>query len=354
MARWLKAKFALRDGKFAEASKLMEGVDQAIPAPSEPVSYSPSTSEVAHGETGALHYARGEYLDALDEFRKGNCGEGLTFMVESILTPEELVQYASKLPAPPKKKKKTAKADGEEETEEHPLYEREFTNPQFLRSLIGRRLVREGRVKESRSFLTEEEQKTMDQYIALAVKAEDKNVSAAERAKAWWEAAVLMKEEGHAFRGTEEDFHHPSDDSEYTVRNQRLSGKYDFENDGPEQPEGKEQKPGKRAVFIPPTEDEKKRLAATAKHHAKAMRTRVVGANHVLAAAALMANGSEEKARALNTAGHWLQDIDNPAADKIYAQLQKTCGSTAIGKAAKKKKWFLGETDPYTKETPNE
>jgi hypothetical protein len=224
-----------------------------------------------------------------------------------------------------------------------------------IRSLIGRRLVREGRVKESRSYLWATEQERMDEYIALAVKAEDKKVSAADRARAWWEAGMIMKEEGHGFRGTEEDLHNPSSgEGDHTVRNERLTGKFTPEEGEEGQPESKESKPAKRAVFIPATEEEKKRLAATAKHHVKAMRTRVVGANHLVAGAALLPNGSEQKARMLNTAGFWLQDIDNPAADKIFSQLEKTCGDTKVGKAAKKRKWFIGETDPYSTKMPDE
>jgi hypothetical protein len=162
-----------------------------------------------------------------------------------------------------------------------------------------------------------------------------------------------MKDEGHRFRGTEDDHHRPTEDGDHTVRPQRLSGKYSPEGGDPD-PESKEPKPAKRPVFIPATEDEKKRLAATAKHHVKAMRTRVVGAGHLMAAAALMPNGSEQKARALNTAGWWLQDIDNPAADKIYSQIEKTCSGTRTGKAVIKKHWFIGETSPYDDEMPDE
>ncbi len=359
LARWLKAKFALRGGKFTEAAKLMDGVEDGIPAPSKFNSPAPSPPELAHGETGALYFANGQYPEALDEFRKGNCMDDLVFMMESIMTTDELIEYASKkVPAPPKKAEKPVK-EGDEAEEDAQSRDsgRQDDHTEYIRSLIGRRLVRDGRVKESRSYLSEYAQKKMDEYIALAVKAEDKKVSAADRAKAWWEAGVMMKEDGHAFRGTQEDPHFPSsssDEGDYTVRTERLTGTFTSREGDEEQPEGKKSKPKKLAVFIPAREEEKKRLAATAKHHVKAMRTRVVGANHLVAAAALLPNGSEQKARMLNTAGYWLQDIDNPAADKIFNQLEKTCGETKVGKAAKKRKWFIGETDPYTAEIPEQ
>lgn len=361
LARWLKAKLALRDGKFAEAAKLMEGVDGAIPETPNLNTTALSPAQIAHADAGALRFANGDYPAALDAFRKSGSLEDLIFMVESIMTTEELIQYATTVKVPPKEAKKPGKEgkkEGKEEKEEEEEAVGKDTppdiDPQYVRSLIGRRLVREGRVKESRAYLDEFEQEHMDKYIGLVLKAEDKKTPAAERAKAWWEAGVLMKEEGHQFRGTEEDAHRPTDDgADYTVRTQRLSGKYSLQG-GDEPAEGKESKSGKRAVFIPATADEKKRLAATAKHFAKAMRTRVVGSNHLVAAAALLPNGSEEKARALNTAGWWLQDIDNPAADKIYSQIEKTCSGTVVGKAVIKKHWFLGETNPFNKEMPEE
>ena len=76
----------------------------------------------------------------------------------------------------------------------------------------------------------------------------------------------------------------------------------------------------------------------------------MVAASHLLKAADLLPDKSEEKARTLNTAGYWLQDLDNPAADKIFVRLKALSG-TATGKAAAKKRWFTGYTHPW--ETAN-
>lgn len=346
LGRWLEAKFALREGNLDAAAKLMPGVVQGIRS----VNGLPETvtpADHAHGEAAALLFAKGQYAEAFETFLKGHCDEDVKYMIESVLTTEELLVAAAKIPAP----KPSAKpADGAEEATGPRDPSPDEWRVIGTRSLIGRRLIREGKVKEGRAFLTDEERKVMDEYIALTVKAENAKVPAADRAQAWWEAANMMLEQGHEFRGTEADFHKPDlDSSDFTIRRQRLTGKYEAQ---PDYNAKEPQKPAKLPVFIPATEEEKKRLAATAKQHAKAMRTRMVAASHVQKAAALLPNGSEQKARALNTAGFWLQDIDNPAADKIYSQMEKSLSGTPTGKAVLKKRWFTGTTDPWNETVP--
>lgn len=339
LARWLEAKFALRDGKLDAAVKIMPSVASAMP-PGARLYLNVTPVERAHGEAAALRYGQGQFVDAFHTFLKGNCDEDMKFLIESILTPEELLAIAAKVPAP-------QALDGQVNLTELD-YDREERR-RSVRSQIGRRLIREGNVKDGGPLLSGEERNLMDDYIAFAVKAEDKNVSAADRAKAWWEAAGLMLESGHAFRGTEQDFHKPSNDSgDWTVRGQRIAGTY---NPAP-YADPADKKGGRQRVFIPATTAEKKRLAATASHHAKAMRTRIVAISHLLKAADLLPEKSEEKARVLNTAGYWLQDIDNPAADKIYNRIEKDYAGTPTGQAILKKRWFTGYTNPWDRNAP--
>ena len=342
LSRWMEAKFALRDGKLDAAGKIMPAVVANFPA-AQKLPYSTPPEDRANGEAGALLYAQGEFTAAFDTFLKGHCDEDVKFMVESILTTDEVLAIAAKLPAPKPRAKPTDAAK-----EEEPASPSEDDwRLEATRSIMGRRLVRDGKVKEGRPLLTEEESKVMDEYIAFAVKAEDKNIPKEERAKAGWEAAVLMLERGHEFRGTEEDFHRPNaDNGAFTIRPQRLAGVFAPQS-FTDEPDAK--KPGKVPVFVPVTEQEKKRLAATAKHHAKPMRTRMVAAGHLQTAANLLPDKSEIKARVLNTAGYWLQDIDNAAADKIFSRLGKDFAATPTGQAVIKKRWFTGETNPWSK-----
>ena len=332
LGRWLEAKFALREGKLDAAAKILPSVTSAMP-PGERVYLNVTPAERACGEAAALLFSEGRYVEAFHTFLKASGDEDMRYMIESILTPEELLAIAAKLPAP----KTRDDADQKNHTEMDLDRGERVRN---IRSQIGRRLVREGKVNEGRPLLGEESRQSMGDYIALAVKAEDKKVSAEDRARAWREAAVLMLEHGHYFRGTEQDFHLPENDSgDWTVRPQRSAGVWDA-------PGTPDEKPGKRPVFIPVTAAEKKRLAATAKHHAKPMRTRMIAVSHLLKAADLLTNGSEEKARVLNVAGFWLQDIDNPAADKIYNRIEKDYANTPTGQAILAKRWFTGDESP--------
>ncbi len=347
LARWLEAKFALRDGKLDAASLIMPEVAQGVPA-GQNYAYIVTPHDRARGEAAALLYAKGQFAEAFAAFVEGNCEEDMKFMIESILTVDELIAAAAKIPAP----KPPAK-----DAEGHEIPPLNLTSSNYswrsssTRSQIGRRLIREGKVKDGRPLLTEEERKLMEDYIAFAVKAEDKNVSATDRAKAWWDAADLMLDSGHEFRGTEADFHRPQNDSgDWTVREQRVAGTFNPEPYA----DPAEKKPVRKPVFIPATATEKKRLAATAKQHAKPMRTRMVAIGHLLKAAGLLPEGTEEKARALNTAGYWLQDIDNPAADQIFARISNAYAATPTGKAVVKKRWFTGYTNPWKADAPDD
>ena len=340
LALWLEAKFALRDGKFDVAAKIMLEVAQGVPA-GQHYAYIVTPHDRARGEAAALLYAKGQFAEAFDAFVEGNCGEDVKFMIESILTVDELIAAAAKIPAP---KPPAKDAEGHEIPPLNLTSGGYYWRSSSVRSQIGRRLIREGKVKDGRPLLTEVERKLMDEYIAYAVKAEVKNVSATDRAKAWWDAADLMLDSGHEFRGTEADFHKPENDSgNWTVREQRVAGTFNPEPYA----NPAEKKPVRKPVFIPATAAEKKRLAATAKQHTKPMRTRMVAIAHLLKAAGLLPDGTEEKARTLNTTGYWLQDIDNPAADKIFARISKEYAATPTGKAVVKKRWFNGYTNPW-------
>ncbi|HEX2748590.1 MAG TPA: hypothetical protein VHM91_11370, partial [Verrucomicrobiales bacterium] len=102
-----------------------------------------------------------------------------------------------------------------------------------------------------------------------------------------------------------------------------------------------------KILFLATSAGERRRLAASAAQHARPARTRTIAAFHLLKGAALLPSGSDEKAKMLNNAGWLLQDIDTPAADRIYFQIERSLSGTPAGSAILKKKWFLGYIDPW-------
>jgi hypothetical protein len=257
----------------------------------------------------------------LECFRRAGAIDDAAYLIESVMTPEELLRYAAKyLPKPD--------PGASAAPEENEL----STDIQDIPEAVGRRLVREGRVKEARRLLTGEQRGWMETYYSALRKATNRKATPADRAAAWWEAAVAMLENGPSFRGTEADFHvYPWYGEKSALRPQRVSGFY-FEGWGENSP--------KQKVFIAPTAKEKQRLAATAPHHALSSLTRSLAASHALKGASLLLDGSDKKAKLLNAAGWWLQDIDNRAADRIYFRIEKSFSETETGRNILSKRWF--------------
>jgi hypothetical protein len=98
------------------------------------------------------------------------------------------------------------------------------------------------------------------------------------------------------------------------------------------------------------TPEEKKRLAATKLNPERRFHYRHVAAGLAWKAALLMPDGAEETADVLNTAGCWLKNKDEKAADRFYQAIERRCSKTEIGKEAVKKHWFAEEGGPWSGE----
>jgi hypothetical protein len=195
-------------------------------------------------------------------------------------------------------------------------------------------------VKEALPLLSEEGRTSLEKYRSLIQKTKARSTGSPAKARLWWDAAVLMREDGHLFRGTSADFHGALwHGAEFTLRWQRLSGFL------PEIP-GEDKRP-KQPVFLLPTAGEKQRLAATAEDHTVSRHVLCLAAAHALEGAKFLTEGTEEKARMLNTAGWWLQDINNAAADRIYYRIEKSFANTPTGAAILAKHWFVGYLEPW-------
>jgi hypothetical protein len=101
-------------------------------------------------------------------------------------------------------------------------------------------------------------------------------------------------------------------------------------------------------LFVSSTPTERKRLERS--HPVPMEQYALLAAGLASKAATLLPDDAEETADVLNQAGHWIQDLDNPGADKIYFQIEKRCKKSEIGKAVIKKHWFIEPDGPWTKE----
>jgi len=76
-----------------------------------------------------------------------------------------------------------------------------------------------------------------------------------------------------------------------------------------------------------------------------------VAADLAWRAAQLMPDNDEQTAILLNTAGSWLKNGDDKAADRFYQAIERRCAKTKIGQEAIKRHWFV-ET-PESQEDSN-
>src|SRR4029077_17222010 len=115
--------------------------------------------------------------------------------------------------------------------------------------IVGRRLARAGKFAEARPYLDPEAQKTLDEYLYLVKKGSDAHSSKADRAKALWDAAQLIDENGDSIF----DYSMPD------VMGGRLTGREVKEPDAPSAPS--QIAYGDLVKFVPPiTPTEKARL----------------------------------------------------------------------------------------------
>ena len=75
---------------------------------------------------------------------------------------------------------------------------------------------------------------------------------------------------------------------------------------------------------------------------------RLIAGELAVKAATLLPDNSEEKADVINMAGRWTKEENEKVADKYFDLLEKKAGETAIGRVAKKQRWFVEMEGPLT------
>jgi tetratricopeptide (TPR) repeat protein len=338
VAQWLQAKLLLHDGKTAQAAALLASVARSFPI--EP----PSTNRVAGaqfedllsmrapgyyvdgipaerqvlGELGVLRLARREYTQALDALLNAGFWMDAAYVAERVLTLEELKAYVDGYwpPVPP-----------EQVAEENEKYGQSEISPALLRTqiryLLARRLMRAQRSAEAGEYYPAE---WTAQYLALVQFLRtgwDVSLAADERAKALFQAAVIMRTNGMELVGTEvePDWHvHGGNYEEGVTVGIRGTNE--------------------AAKVLVASKDELSRGAQHKPDPEERFHYRYQAASLAWEAATLMPDNSEETARVLCTAGSWLKRRDPETADYFYKALVRRNRKTAIGMEADRIRWF--------------
>ena len=372
---WLRAKLQRRAGKQEEAAKSMVDAWKALqnattytgwtappieggkPAEEDyaELTYSQGEEERwgflerAGGDLACLKLARGEFLQAFEAFRKGGLWEDAAFIAESILTTEELkafVDHEAETQPPPKPKPVEAKPAEKAEEAEPP--QKTPGDPESLRWLLGRRLVREDRYVEAAAYLPPTYKKVLEVYAKALADGANEKLEKNARAAAWFKAAWVARYSGLEIMGTETapdgflfDGQFPFD----PIAQDRRTGKYT--ETVYNQKAGKEVTSTK-PIALKATKEEVDRLTKNRISPDVRWHYRVIAGILAMKAAALLPDNAPELGDVINTAGRWVADRDNKAADADFAILMKRAAKTEIGKAAKAKRWFVDMTGPWS------
>lgn len=346
---WLRSKLLKRAGKLVEAAKSMELAWMGIQTPATYFGWVPSNPELAEydrgfdelwslrqsagGDVASIRLARADFLQALDTFRRADLPGDAVYIAERVLTADELKKYVDQLPpVSPEAQSEGGYTGGKVD----------------WRYLMGRRLVREDRYDEAAAYLPEAYRKLLAIYVKALQDGANEKLSAPERARAWFKAAWIARKEGMELMGTQEapdGFATEGEFESIDIAADRTQGTYkslDFGADGKPSP--------KIATVQPkPTKEELKRLAQNKIRPDVRFHYRVIAAALAMKAAALLPDQTEELADVINTAGNWVKDRDDKAADKDFEALRRRCGQTALGKKLLAKKWFSDdETGPWS------
>jgi len=206
LAWWLRAKMALRDGDVKAATAAYAKAAAAFPSSESwgeqrNADFTPETivpeCRVA-GEQAILALDRGDYLQAMDFLYRGKeiYWADVADVAERVLTIDELKGFVDKhVPAPA--------------TPLKPVNPDEYNGQQItpdiqLRELLARRLMRAGRAQEAMGYFDIPNYRQVAQGYANTLKtAKDKTADKLVRAKAYYQAATLLRTQGLAFTGYE-------------------------------------------------------------------------------------------------------------------------------------------------------
>ncbi len=321
LARWIRAKLALRAGRTAEGAALL-GLAADDPQ------LAPALRAQADAELGRARLALGDFLGALAAWLRGGHWQDAAYVAERLLTTEELEAFIASHTPPtgPAQPRENAPAFGTSRPVAGWVPE---DLGAALRHLLGRRLARAGRVEEAEPFLPENLRALARSYGADVRAGFDPERPAAERAAAFWRAAQTAREHGLELLGTELE-------PDWFIWGASFATEpAEALRRGTAQPaEGK----------FPPAELEFERLKEQPVP-AKRFSYRYRAAELAGWAAALLPNDSEQAAEILDTAGRWLMQRDPEAANPFYQLLVLRCPHTELGRRAASRRWFPERSD---------
>jgi tetratricopeptide (TPR) repeat protein len=293
---WVRAKLALRRGDHAAA---IRDWGAAVKATSN--DFDAAAKNRMQGELAVAQLSDGQYrqsLDTLFPLARVYWGD-VAYIAERVLTVDELKTFVDGLPPDKPKPAKPADTTDTTDTDDVSMVSDPYAS---IRTLLGRRLIREGRLDEAMAYFPD--QKEIATAYRDAVEAAKptwrwRNVS---RAEAMFKVATLTRDQGLELTGTEG----PPDEA-------GLDGNFAY-GIGQASPQGDRKTPTNLV-----SANEAGRFAASAPKPDRRFHYRTIASEQAVAAAELLPHGSQAYAATLCWAARFAKDADDPPrATRIY------------------------------------
>jgi hypothetical protein len=345
LAGWVRAKLALRRGDNNAAAQAYAEAARGFPTLDGSVEH--DGVQRLRAEQAVLSLSRGEYTQALQQFYVSGYAEDMYYVAERVLTVEELKAYidehvpASAMPPRP--------VDFASFNAEQLLAwrsrqaESSFTEADRLRSLLARRMMRQGQFEQALAYFPDDQdpRNTDVDYVysaqqtltvstprAWAKRYGDARHDAANawfatnRAEAWFSAARLARQHGMEIMGYQQGPDFAEIGGMYTYGTGRGSWRYTRE-DSPALPRDT---PEQRAAADLPgplvTADERRRYATSEASPGQTFHYRYVAVAHAEKAADELPPRSQAFAAVLCQATGFVQN-DQPRASQLYQRYVK-------------------------------
>jgi len=291
LAWWVRAKIALREGRLADARAAYAKAAHSFPKDQEwgERRNADYVSEMVNpycrveGESAIVALKQGDYLEAFDQMWQGRAQywQDAADIAERVLTLDELKSYVDQhVPASVQQVK-------DQNQDEQLSFEAQ------LRELLGRRMLREGRYDGAAAYFRPKLKIKAEAYIAARETAASRWHLAVTRAKAFYQAGEIARQDGLELLGYENA-------PDYAI----WSG--DF---------GGDDKP-KASIWM--GEDEEKRQQASAAQPNIRWHYRNTAAELADQSADFLPAQSQAFAAVLCKASGWVADTDAAATKKYY------------------------------------
>ena len=370
-AKWLQAKFDLRDGKLDPAG---DTLSQVVSVESSKPGWHPENgqewlrwyeegderTEASQGfllaDAAVVALARRKYTDALEMLRHGEYPTDADYIAERVLSTKELIAHVRKV-APAWSEEEWLKADCESypalpdpsqwltDAAQHFAHDCGINNQ--LRYLLAKRLAREKRFDDATEFMPPWLMPLWHHYVTLDRARRSGRYHGEALAAITWREALLHRRYGEDLFSTEgfpdgaqQGLSFQSADLAFY--RSRPNGAISMTEEAGVITEGPPSESG--LTFI--SSDEIARVQHGPNFPAKRFHYRYVAADLAMKAARELPRNHPLLARLYNTAGRWIAANDPEAADPFYQAMVKRCSQTQAGRDAETKRWFLADLEP--------